>query len=162
MLPQKDFLFVVQNTILVSIDLILKVGTDPRETGVLMGLRTNNPAKGFFFVPGGIWRKGETREEALRRISKNELGFELELKDGKFLGAYDHHYDTNAFNDDFGTQYVALGYEFDAADYPALMEWPLRIPKAQHSEYEWVNTHTLMNMPKLHQNVHENNKMYFR
>lgn len=58
-------------TPLVAIDLIVR-----SEEKVLLGRRTNEPAKGFFFVPGGRIFKGETARTAFQRITLAELGFE--------------------------------------------------------------------------------------
>jgi len=49
---------------LVSIDLIIRNARDE----VLLGLRSNEPAKGFYFVPGGMIRKGERLGEAFASI----------------------------------------------------------------------------------------------
>jgi colanic acid biosynthesis protein WcaH len=52
-LNKDEFAQVVRNTPLVSIDLIIR---DPDQY-VLVGFRTNEPAKGKWFVPGGVVRK---------------------------------------------------------------------------------------------------------
>jgi colanic acid biosynthesis protein WcaH len=54
-LDKDEFAQVARNTALVSIDLIIR---DPDQY-VLVGLRTNEPAKGKWFVPGGVVRKYE-------------------------------------------------------------------------------------------------------
>ena len=41
---------------------------------VLLGLRTNEPAKDRYFVPGGMITKNEQLAEAFARIVKNETG----------------------------------------------------------------------------------------
>jgi len=43
-------------------------------TDLLVGLRTNEPAKNYYFVPGGVIRKNETIELAFERILKAETG----------------------------------------------------------------------------------------
>jgi len=55
---------------LVAIDLIIRNARDE----VLLGLRSNEPAKGFYFVPGGMIRKGERLREAFARVLKDETG----------------------------------------------------------------------------------------
>jgi colanic acid biosynthesis protein WcaH len=64
LLDEQTFEQVVRSTPLCSIDLILR---DP-DARTLVGLRTNEPAKGFYFVPGGIIRKDERMADAFRRI----------------------------------------------------------------------------------------------
>lgn len=53
-LSQEDFATVVRSTPLISIDLIVE-----NERGeFLLGKRTNRPAQGFWFVPGGRVAEG--------------------------------------------------------------------------------------------------------
>ena len=55
---------------IVAIDLIIRDESDR----VLLGFRTNEPAKGVYFVPGGrIW-KDERISDAFERILKAETG----------------------------------------------------------------------------------------
>ena len=63
-LSTDEFTFVVRNAPLVSFDIVIK---DP-DGNVLVGMRTNEPAKGKYFVPGGIIRKNETLADAFARI----------------------------------------------------------------------------------------------
>jgi colanic acid biosynthesis protein WcaH len=39
----------------------------------------NEPAKGKYFVPGGVIRKNETMQDAFARILKAEVGIEASL-----------------------------------------------------------------------------------
>ena len=55
MLPKKQYIEVVKNTPLVSIDLII----EDTEGNILLGYRLNSPAKHTWFVPGGVIRKNE-------------------------------------------------------------------------------------------------------
>ena len=55
-----DCAHVVRLAPLVSIDVIIR---DPNQN-VLVALRTNEPAKAFYFVPGGRIRKDETIQAA--------------------------------------------------------------------------------------------------
>ena len=90
-LEQDKFLSIVAATPLVSIDLILR-----SERGrVLLGRRVNRPAQGFWFVPGGRIRKNERIKDALRRISRAELGIEIEH--AELTGVFDHIYEDNYF-----------------------------------------------------------------
>src|ERR1700752_4224955 len=86
-----DFHTVVRLAPLVSIDLIIR---NPRGE-VLLGLRNNEPAKGFYFVPGGIVLKHERLREAFARILKREINYDATLEDARLLGAYEHFYDAN-------------------------------------------------------------------
>ena len=63
-LSKKEFLEVITRTPLVSIDLVIR---DPKNR-ILLGFRTNEPAKNKWFVPGGRIKKGENIEEAFKRV----------------------------------------------------------------------------------------------
>jgi colanic acid biosynthesis protein WcaH len=148
-LDPEDFERIVRLTPLVSIDLIVR-SPDGR---VLLGRRTNAPAKDTFFVPGGRISKNETRAAAFRRITRAELGIARELAEARFLGVFEHIYAANYFEQDgFGTHYVVLAYE---------LAWPERTtswPADQHAEYMWQTEAEILAGPA----VHENTKAYFR
>ena len=147
-LPAEDFANVVRLTPLVSIDLVVRA-PDGR---VLVGRRNHEPAKGFLFVPGGRITKNETRAAAFRRLTRDELGAELPIEDGKFLGVYDHVYPTNRFErPGFGTHYVVLAYELSVAT-----AWQA-LPAEQHAEYRWLLPAEITRLPE----VHPNTKAYF-
>ena len=130
---------------LAAIDLVVRNQRDE----VL--LRTNEPAKGFYFVPGGMILKNERLNEAFARILKNETNFAATIGDARLLGAYEHFY--NRFGDEsFGTHYVVLGYELRLDN-----NAPLKAD-AQHSELRWWAEAELLASPK----VHDNTKAYFR
>src|SRR5580692_10716108 len=85
------FAQVVRNTPLISIDLVLR---DPMGA-VLVGHRTFEPAKGYWFVPGGRIGKLETLDEAFARIITEETGIGVSRQDARLLGVYEHFYSTN-------------------------------------------------------------------
>jgi len=145
-LDRATLLEVVRNAPLVSIDLVVR---DPAGR-LLVGLRSNEPAKGTWFVPGGRIRKGETRAQALARISQYELGVTLGCGDVHLLGVYDHRYETNfAQAEGISTHYVVLAYAMNAVlDVEAL-------PADQHSSWKWLE-------PGDTNNVHPNTLAYLR
>ena len=109
-LNKEEFAQVVRNTPLVSIDVIIR---NPDQC-VLVGLRTNEPAKDKWFVPGGVVRKYERLADAFARIAKDEIGLEASIENARFLGVYEHIYDSNVFGEEeFGTHYVVLAYELN-------------------------------------------------
>ena len=69
-LASNDFARIVRLAPLVSIDIIVK---DPQGY-TLLGLRVNEPAKGKYFVPGGVIRKNETIRDAFARILRRFSG----------------------------------------------------------------------------------------
>ena len=144
-----DLSTVVRLAPLVAIDLIIRNG----DGEVLLGLRNNEPAKGFYFVPGGMILKNERLSEAFARLVKNETNLSAALEDARLLGAYEHFYANNRFGEaGYGTHYVVLGYELKLADTAGLKS------DAQHSELRWWSESELL----LSERVHENTKAYFR
>ena len=147
-LPRREFLEVVARAPLVSIDLIVRDAAGR----VLLGLRRNAPARGYWFVPGGCVCKNETLDIAFARISFDELGVSAARADARFLGVYEHLYDENAGNQPgFGTHYVVLGHALPEG----IIVTP---PPEQHSEYRWLSVEGLLSDPQ----VHEYTKAYFR
>lgn len=147
-LSQEAFLAVVKHAPLVSIDVILR----DEDQRVLLGQRQNKPAQGYWFVPGGRIRKNETRENAFRRITGQELGFQLELENARFKGVYEHLYDDNfSGTDGIGTHYVVLAYE-----YALESTFPLQADN-QHAELRWMTVEELLSNGQ----VHPYTKQYF-
>ncbi|EAC1549755.1 TPA: GDP-mannose mannosyl hydrolase, partial [Escherichia coli] len=105
-LRQEDFATVVRSTPLVSLDFIVENSRGE----FLLGKRTNRPAQGYWFVPGGRLQKDETLEAAFERLTMAELGLRLPITAGQFYGVWQHFYDDNFSGTDFTTHYVVLGF----------------------------------------------------
>jgi colanic acid biosynthesis protein WcaH len=149
LLSRADFSTVVRLTPLVAIDLIIR---DSRRRA-LLGLRMNNPAKGFYFVPGGRICKDERLGDAFVRILKTETGYVSTLNTARFLGAYEHFYEVNSLSDPgYGTHYVVLAYQLE------IEETVQQKSDAQHSVFVWRNEPAIL----ASDDVHENTKAYFR
>jgi len=143
-LDKDEFAQVVRNTPLVSLDLIVR-NPDQR---VLVGLRTNEPAKGKWFVPGGLVRKYERLADAFARIVKAEIGLDVSIDKAKFIGVYEHLYDNNVFGEEeFGTHYVVLAHQLHLDHYPAI------VGDRQHSSFRWMTPTELISSPDVHQNT---------
>lgn len=113
MLSIGDFSALVKNGVLIAFDLVCRDANGQ----VLLGLRENAPAKGYWFVPGGRIHKGETMPQALARVTQAELGVSIPAADFQFLGLYDHIYPENFRGDeDFGTHYVIIALQFKDTD----------------------------------------------
>src|SRR5215469_16678085 len=137
-----EFAQVVRNTALVAIDLII---CNP-DLCVLVGLRTNEPARGKWFVPGGVVRKYERLAVAFARIVKAEIGLEASIDDAKFVSLYEHLYDSNVFGEEeFGTHYVVLAHELDPDYQPGI------VSDRQHSDFRWMTPAQLISSPDVHQ-----------
>lgn len=140
---------VVRLAPLAAIDFIIG---NPRGE-VLLGLRNNEPAKGFYFVPGGMILKDERLHQAFARILKSETGCAAKFADARLLGAYEHFYANNRFGEaGYGTHYVVLGYALKLGAAAALKA------DAQHSELRWWSKRELLASDQ----VHDNAKAYFR
>jgi colanic acid biosynthesis protein WcaH len=139
---------VVKLTPLVSLDLIIENGAGK----ILVGMRNNEPARGFLFVPGGRILKNERVAKAFERIAKDELGIEAKYQDTEFIGVFDHIYDTNfAHREGFGTHYVVLAYRFKIDDNIDITA------DDQHSKLLWLDKTEILKNEK----VHPHTKAYF-
>ncbi|MGA7507542.1 MAG: GDP-mannose mannosyl hydrolase [Erwinia billingiae] len=146
-LNDRDFATVVRSTPLVSIDFIV----ENQDGKYLVGYRTNCPAKGFWFVPGGRIRKDETFDEAFIRLTKLELGKEISLDDGLFNGVWQHFYDDNFDGQPYTTHYIVLSFQLQV-DSSAL-----QLSKEQHSDYLWLTSDELLHR----EDVHSYTRAYF-
>ena len=148
-LTEDEFAQVVRLAPLVSIDLIIR----DANRNILVALRTNEPAKGVYFVPGGCIRKRETIENAFSRILKNETGCHASFADARFLGVFQHFYPASRFGlYGNGTHYIVLAYEILFDRRPSI------ILDSQHATYRWMNENELTAAT----DVHENTKAYVR
>ena len=131
MLSAEAFLSVVSATPLVAMDVIVVRGG----TEVLLGLRNNRPAQGFWFMPGGRIHKNETMQDALARVAQAELGLQISALPAPpvHLGAFEHFYD-DCFAGDVGvsTHYVVMG---NLVQLPGGTE--LAVADNQHSDLRW-------------------------
>ena len=151
-LNKTDFTQVINNTPLVSIDLVVK---NPQGQ-FLLGWRKNRPAKNYWFVPGGRIQKGERLEDAFARLTEGELGQGIAMSDAHWRGLYEHFYDDFVFSDELdkpvSTHYVVLAFEVD-------LEQPLEhLPKSQHCDYQWMSIKEIL----ANQQVHEHTRAYFK
>jgi len=146
MLQRDDFVEVVKNTPLVSIDLIVK----DRTGKVLLGRRRNAPAQGYWFVPGGRIRKNETLAVAFARLCREELGITAEISAAQLLGCFEHFYADNfAAIKGIDTHYVVLAYVL------SLDVLPADLPELQHDDYRWFDPDTAGSDPQVH--IHTRN-----
>lgn len=147
MLSCNTFQNIIQNTPLVSIDLIIKNA----QNQVLLGRRNNRPAQGYWFVPGGRIRKNETLAQAFKRLTCAELNEEFLLDNACFLGVFEHLYPDSVFDSEISTHYIALGYQL-------IVDISFNtLPVDQHHKYQWLAINDLLNDAY----VHEYTKAYF-
>ena len=147
-IPQKDYIDVIKQTQIISTDFLIFNA----EGQVLLGKRLNEPAKGTWFVPGGRVHKHELIDTAVKRITKQELGKELEKTSD--LGVYHHIYPNNFANNDHGTHYVvfAVNILLEEKDYDLNL-----VPDDQHSTLKWWDVNDILT----HDDIHIYTKNYF-
>ena len=144
-LNSSTFSNIIENTPLISIDLIVK-----NDNGqILLGKRVNKPALNSWFVPGGRIYKDETLDDAFARIVKDELDLVISRDQASFYGLYEHFYNDNVYNDDFSTHYIVLAHEINISDIPDT--------NTQHSSYKWFDIQELL----ADENVYKYTKDYF-
>jgi colanic acid biosynthesis protein WcaH len=102
-IPQDDWETVVESVPIVSVDLVVRRGD-----AVLLGRRTNEPAKGRWFVPGGRVHRDERLADAVHRVADEELGVEVDIE--RRLGAYEHFWAVSDTEDTDGKHYVPVGF----------------------------------------------------
>ncbi|WP_455554306.1 GDP-mannose mannosyl hydrolase [Escherichia sp.] len=146
-LSQEDFATVVRATPLISIDLIVENSRGE----FLLGERTNRPAQGYWFVPGGRVQKDEPLAAAFERLTEAELGVSLPIEAGEFYGVWQHFYDDNFSGRDFSTHYIVLGFRLK------IDETTLTLPAEQHGAWRWQSTEAIL----ASDNVHANSRAYF-
>ena len=129
----------------VSVDLVI----NDEEGRILLGKRNNRPAAGSWFVPGGRLLKGEDIASAVRRISAQELG--IEMNHERVLGVYHQRYPDNFADDSFDSHYVTFPVSVVAVGSIKLRS------DDQHEELRWWNVEDLMEAG----DVHEVTKNYF-
>ena len=90
-LSQAELDTVIRLAPLIAIDLIIRNARDE----VLLGLRKNEPAKGCYFVPGGMILKNERLAKAFARLAKTETDHAASFDDARLIGVFEHFYDNN-------------------------------------------------------------------
>ena len=161
-LNETEYSKVVSLTSLVSVDLLIFDG----EGRVLVGRRTNEPARGMWFTPGGRVKKFEPIGDAVRRISAWEVG-EAPRTDPRLHGVYRHMYETSRFVEPgegsaswrTGTDYVNFAYTLTLADHysEAMRHATKLLPCEQHSAFRWLSPEEALRDPEVDPHV----KCYF-
>lgn len=108
-IPDDEWAIIVRHVPIVSVDLLVRY-----DGGILFGKRTNEPAKGEWFIPGGRVQKGETRHNAVHRVASGELDISVDIVES--LGAFEHIYDCSDVAEVEKKHYLANGYVVDVAN----------------------------------------------
>ena len=148
MLSENDFKKIIKFTPLIAIDFIIQFNNK-----YLLGKRINQPAKDFLFVPGGRILKDEKINDAINRLSNQELGITLNKEMLEFHKIAEHHYNNNYFNDNFSTHYICLSYKYQLNK----NEFNSLDLSKQHNQIIWLDKNNLLQ----NNSVHQNTKEYF-
>jgi colanic acid biosynthesis protein WcaH len=136
--PEHEFATCLEHLPQVCVEVVLE-----RDGSVLLARRTNEPAAGEFFWPGGRLYKGEEPEAAAHRVAREELGIEVELL-GR-VGVFNHFWDTTSVEGVDSRHTVNLAYHArQTGDAPIELD-------EQHDEVRWVDA----SEPDLHEYVRE-------
>jgi colanic acid biosynthesis protein WcaH len=155
MLSPEDYINVIENTQLVSIDLIIRSAEDSSK--ILVGKRKHKPAKGYWFVPGSRLYKNERWESGVERLSQQELGYLVKSTDTTLMDINDHIYKDNFLGrkDDKGvminTHYLCIGLETTLD--PNSVD--ILVFSDQHSDICWMNVSELLERDDVHQYTKE-------
>lgn len=154
-LDEQTFKIIVNHAPLVSVDVFIH-----RNNQYLLGKRKNNPAKGFFFTPGGRIFKDETINHAIHRIFENELNIQIPIDKLSFLGLFEQFFDHNHFDQSQSCHYINLAYCYNMSQLDSIELKPktLDVYTDQHSELVWMSKREIISNPLVHpyiQNVFE-------
>jgi len=141
-LDKDTFTKVIASTPLIAIDLIIV----NEKNEILLGKRLNQPAKGFWFVPGGRILKNEVLDNAFRRLTLSELGVEKELKHAKLMGVFEHFYQESVYSDQASTHYVNVAHTIQINE-KELTSLPIG---EQHGHYQWHTMDYIKKSPEVH------------
>jgi len=145
MISTSEFITVIENAPLVSVDLLVH----NNKKQILVGKRVNNPAQGYWFVPGGRIRKNEPLQEAVIRLMKGELGVDHFSGSYTISGIYDHFYDTCFYPINpliTSTHYVSIGVNIELNEKDINIDVFLQ----QHSQHQWMFPNEIMNDEMVH------------
>lgn len=148
LLSNDEFKSIIKLTPLVAFDMIIEY-----DNKILLGKRINEPAKEFYFIPGGRILKNESLALACKRLTQVELGFEINFNKFIFHMNTEHIYENNFFNNEFKTHYVCLCYKYQLNK----EEYQKININSQHEETKWMSVNELLS----DQTVHINTKNYF-
>lgn len=120
------------------VDLVVEM-----DGGILLAKRTNDPASGEWFWPGGRLYRGEPLPDAVFRVADEELGIDVEIVEQ--LGTHSHFWETSSIEGLDARHTVPVVYHVR----PVQSDPEIRLDE-QHSEYTILSEHD----PSLHEYVH--------
>jgi len=99
--PRKIFEQILKWAVIPTFDLVIEYGDE----GIIVVKRKITPYKNQWALPGLRMFKGESIDDTLRRIAKQELSLKINPKNKKFLGQY-----VGKFKTEYNRQDISTGY----------------------------------------------------
>ena len=84
------------------------------------------------------------------RISKDEIGLQINLNKIEFLGLFRHHYINNFIDDKHTTNYFNIAYVYFLEDNEELN---IKMMYTQHNKYLWIPINKIQKDDRIHKNV---------
>lgn len=124
--PREIFEKILQYAVIPTFDLVIEYG----DKGIIIVKRKIAPYKNQWSLPGLRMLKGETIDEALKRIAKQELGLKIDPGKKIFLGQY-----VGKFKTEHNRQDLSTGYYIKVSDNQKIM-----INQEHFSDYRITKT----------------------
>ncbi len=100
--PREVFEEILEWSVIPTFDLLLRYG----DSGFIVLKRKIEPYKNVWALPGLRMYKGETIEDTLKRIAKNELGINVDTTNKVLVGQYVGKFKTEKNRQDISTCYL--------------------------------------------------------
>ena len=124
-----------------------------KKSGVLMGRRINNPAKGKLFVPGGRVYKNERIINAFNRILLRETGLTFSFDKTISIGLFEHFYNVTSWStSNCSTHYIIEARLIEVNEENIKLKINL---DEQHSAFEWISLEDINS-----NSIHSYSKIY--
>ncbi len=99
--PREVFETILEWSVLPTFDLLIEYG----DHGVIVLKRTIEPYKNVWALPGLRMYKGESIDDTLKRVAKQELGLTIDPSKRTFIGQF-----VGKFKTEFNRQDLSTGY----------------------------------------------------
>lgn len=150
-LSREQFSMAVNALPLVSIDLCLVA-----DECLLLVKRKNEPARDWWFTPGGRINKNEAMSEAFERIIDNEIGdFDVDSGSCTLLGVWDHFYANSSFSSEVSTHYVNLSHLLFVTRAQKYKLEKTIGNCSQHADWKWLKLKQIDEDSSVHRYVKE-------
>ena len=127
LIPEKLYTQILEHVPIPCIDFVLY-----HQGKVLLTYRTEEPAKGLWWIQGGRIFKHENFSETLQRLAQREIGSEIKVL--RQIGAYEFHSEKAKAGVTTGTHDVAIVF----LAVPINDHFAISLDKT-HSQHRWID-----------------------